>query len=117
MKTCDNCYWRYYQPDVKICGYHTDKPIENTCDNHSIGCKHCAINKNGQLIHKEIVKWQYRGEQYCDECMADAFGIERREYTGVQYFDVHGDFIGDSFEMDLEDIFLKNSRIEYLGEE
>jgi hypothetical protein len=49
--------------------------------------------------------------------MADAFGIERREYTGVQYFDVHGDFIGDSFEMDLEDIFLKNSRIEYLGDE
>lgn len=116
-KTCDNCYWRYYQPDSRYCGHCVSKPIKSICENHSMGCRHCATNKNGQRLYSEIVKWQYRGGRYCDECMADELGIERREYTGFQYFDAHGDFIGDSFDMDLEDIFLMNSRIEYLGEE
>ena len=108
-KSCDNCYWRRVNNPSKFCILHATRPVENLCEHHSVGCEHCkAIN------YSAIAKYKYVGEQYCEECMANRIGIERRERIVIQYFDSYGDFIGDGDSMDLEDIFLSDSMIECL---
>jgi hypothetical protein len=111
-KSCDNCYWTYMSPVPKFCGYNDTRPEENICENHDVGCEHCKW-----VSYTAVAKYQFKGEQYCEDCMANKIGIEQREYTVTQYFDSCGDYLGDSNSMDLEDVFLKDSMIECLDSE
>ena len=60
--------------------------------------------------------FKYKGKTYCNSCLAEELGIEAREVNYNQYYDVHGDFLGDDNDGTLEDILLNCSFVESLGD-
>lgn len=120
-KSCNNCYYstdesiRYELKSImnKWCILQVDKPSDNVCSKHEYGCEHC---KSGDS-YNDLVEFRYKNELYCTDCLADVLGIEKREYTAYQYYDIHGNFLGDSETNDLQNILLDCSFVERVGGE
>lgn len=98
---------------TSFCHFTQDRPIEDICKKYSKGCEHCKTN----IQYEEEVQFRYKNDFYCADCLADRLGIEKREYTAYQYYDIHGNFLGDSDRNTLSDILLDCSFVEYIRED
>ena len=123
-KSCDNCYYklsvetRTRIQDIQNYGdmYHLKCALQNEiCKNHTFGCSGCYDERN-EFYHEEGT-FKYNSKLYCEKCCAEAVGIELRPYTAYQYYDTHGDFLGDSETIELQDILLNCSVVEYIGDD
>lgn len=114
-KSCDNCYYKINEKlrNSHFCTLVKEKPNENVCDKHSVGCESCSYNG----MYNEEAVFKCNGKLYCESCCAEAVGIEIRPYTAYQYYDAHGDFLGDSENVQLQDILLNCSVVEYIGDD
>ena len=120
-KSCDNCYYKIGEKPrnalknitSNFCIMVKDKPIENICHMHTLGCESCSF---GDSYNSEAT-FKYNGKFYCESWCAEAVGIEIRPYTAYQYYDAHGDFLGDSETTELQDILLNCSVVEYIGDD
>ena len=117
-KSCDNCYLKFSGDSSKyeFCIYNKDRPSEDVCDKHTIGCISCSYEYLGDTVYREESKFLYKGKQYCELCLANELGIEIKEVSYNQYYSCHGDYLGDDNNMTLEDIMLDCSFVESLGE-
>jgi hypothetical protein len=50
-------------------------------------------------------------------CALQNIGIEKREYVSYQYYDARGDYLGDSGDMDDDDILSSRSDVKGIEEE
>ena len=95
-KSCDNCYFKNHAKHDGFCTRYTDIQTD-ICDFYTFICKNCG----------DSAEWKYNGKHYCSSCALEKIGVEKRPYNSYQYFDAHGDYIGDSNELEDEDILLK----------
>lgn len=100
-KTCDNCYLTLPN-DRNHCIASKVRPLENTCNRFMRGCEHC---KEG-LSYIGIANFHYNDDIYCEECLCEKLEIEKRPYKAYQYYDMYGNFLGDTENDDLCDILL-----------
>ena len=114
-KSCNNCYWveTYRNDKSKFCAYEQTKPNQ-PCDEHNFKCEHCSWDYKGVQRYSEIAQYLYKGDVYCEKCMAEKLGIELREVTYNQFYSVHGDYLGDENETSLDNIFRDCPNIECL---
>lgn len=124
IKSCDNCYYKlsvetsnrvkdfqkYGETNNLGCAVKTQ-----VCKNHTFGCDGC-YDEHNEFYHDEAV-FKYNDKLYCEKCYAEVVGIEIRPYTAYQYYDAHGDFLGNSETTELQDILLNCSVVEYIGDD
>lgn len=109
-KSCVNCYWRnrlHISRQINHCMYYQKTQTE-VCDNHSFLCEDCE---------SDSAEWDYMGKRYCSMCALQNIGIEKREYVSYQYYDARGDYLGDSGDMDDDDILSSRSDVKGIEEE
>ena len=113
-KLCNNCYWKipYKNETHNFCGYYKTQPHTKICDNHNYQCEHCSWDFQGVQRYQDMATYVIGNEVYCEKCAASAVGIEIREYTAYQYYDAHGNFLGDSNEVGLDDVLRNCSFVE-----
>ena len=106
-KSCNNCYWKHTIHDFSKthCHYHDEPQAQLICTNHTFICKECE---------EEIATFLYNGKQYCEDCLATIVGIDKRKVDYYQYYDAHGEYIGNSDDTELEGILLNFSGCEYI---
>ena len=112
-KSCNNCYFSIpesHKSHPVHCYYHDYSPPKLFCHSHTFGCEEC---NNGEL-YSEIATFIYNGKRYCEDCLSSIIGIEKRPITVTQYYDLHGNYIGNSDDTELEDILLNFSGCEYI---
>lgn len=112
-KSCDNCYFIIAQHSMSHCNHYTNSPINQICKHHAFGCEECISN----LEYSEIATFIYNGKRYCEDCLSSIIGIEKRPITVTQYYDLHGNYIGNSDDTELEDILLNFSGCTQIGNE
>ena len=124
IKSCDNCYYKlshetsnrvkslqkYGETNSLKCAEKTE-----VCKSHTFGCESCYDEGFG--LYSEDATFKYDGKFYCETCCAEAVGIELRPYTAYQYYDAHGDFLGDSETDELQNILLNCRFVEYVGDD
>lgn len=118
IKSCDNCYFKRSgnSSNYAFCTCNKDRPSEDVCDKHAIGCLSCSYEYLGDTTYREEATFKYKGKLYCNLCLAEELGIEIKEVSYNQYYSVHGDFLGDDNDNTLEDILLDCSFVESLGD-
>ena len=126
-KSCDNCYYKLsevtqnklrdlqkYDKSISLNLCALEVQNKNICQHWSLGCPNCS-DEHGVFLNEATFK--YKGKFYCEECCAKEVGIEIRPYIAYQFYDASGDFIGDSESMELQDVLLNCSIVEYIGDD
>lgn len=116
-KQCNTCYWKENNTDSnRHCGFQDEIPITKYCEEYNRKCEHCSWEFQGKQRYNNIAEFKYKNDYYCENCMSDKLGIEKRECTTYDYYDVHGNYLGNSNDINLENILLDCSFVEFVGE-
>ena len=86
MKTCDNCYWKGWVD--KFCGYATERPEEDTCEEHKPLCETCKTTS---------ADYKLGSQYYCSACAIKETVTECIQVTHYYY---DGEHIGTDDDID-----------------
>jgi hypothetical protein len=109
IKSCDNCYWKFGEPNSEFCAIQKEEPAEHVCSEHNFGCEGCKAD----FGYVEEAIGVYRGVAYCEACCLDEISIKRIPYVAHQYYR-DGDFLGDSSDVDAIDLISDSGLVELL---
>lgn len=116
-KQCNNCYWKENNADSnRYCNFKNEIPTGKHCEEYSRKCEYCPCKLQGMQRYDSIAEYKYKDNYYCENCMSDKLGIEKRECTIYDYYDTFGNYLGSSNNTNLENILLDCSFIEFVGE-
>lgn len=124
-KSCDNCYYKLseitqnkirdlqkYDKNISLNLCALDVKDKSVCQHWSLGCSHCG-DEYGEFLNEATFK--YKGKFYCEECCAKEVGIEIQPYKAYLFYDADGEYLGDSHNIELQDVLLNCSVVEYIG--
>lgn len=97
MKSCENCYYKFEDSDIKWCLYEKEEPKAlHICDEYGYNCENCGY---------ELAEYEINGRKLCTSCALEILGVENKFVTKyyVEVDDGCYESIGDS-EDDIADV-------------
>lgn len=109
MKSCENCYYKFENSNIKWCLHEKEEPKAlHICDEYGYNCEKCGY---------ELAEYEINGRKLCSSCALEILGVEN-EFVTKYYIEIDDECykaIGDDSEDDIADIIERASEYSDIG--